>query len=356
MPSKKQVAIDAVLKATKLCEQVQAEMVSTDAIQKSDRSPVTVADFGSQALICKAIGDAFPEEVIVAEENAQSLKQNRHLLERVTDYVDRFCKEGSRHAVGGVCNSDMCRPHEAAVSAETVCEWIDQGSGEVGQSFWTLDPIDGTKGFLRGDQYAVALAWIVDGEVQLGVLGCPNLPHQLARMERETPRHGESRRGVVLQEDTARGCLFVAARGEGTALYTTTGTFLAKVRVSENARRLAESFESTHGDSDTHSNIAKQLGLTSPPLQMDSQAKYGIVARGEASLYIRLPNPAFPDYRECIWDHAAGLIVVEEAGGTVTDARGASLNFMNGRRMVENLGVVATNGDPLHNQVLSILS
>jgi len=345
MPSKKQIAIDAVLKATKLCEQVQAEKVSTDTTQKNDRSPVTVADFGSQALICKAIGDAFPEDVIVAEENAQSLKQNRHLLARVTDYVNRFCKEGSRHA-------PSCRPQESAVSAETVCEYIDRGNGEVGQNFWTLDPIDGTKGFLRRDQYAVALAWIVDGEIQLGVLGCPNLPHQLARAETDTPRH----ENLTLQEDVTRGCLFVAARGQGTALYTTTGTFLAKVHVSENAHRLAESFESTHGDSDAHSNIAKQLGLTAPPIQMDSQAKYGIVARGEASLYIRLPNPAFPDYRECIWDHAAGLIVVEEAGGTVTDARGAPLNFMTGRRMVENHGIVATNGNPLHTQVLSIVS
>ena len=42
-----------------LCEQVQAEMVSTDAIQKTDRSPVTVADFGSQALICEAIARLF---------------------------------------------------------------------------------------------------------------------------------------------------------------------------------------------------------------------------------------------------------------------------------------------------------
>ena len=360
MLSKKQIAIDAVVKATKLCEQVQAELVSTDAIQKNDRSPVTVADFGSQALICKAIGDAFPEDVIVAEENAQSLKQNSQLLERVTDYVNRFCKVGaiseSRLQTEGRRHAPSCCPQEAVVPAATVCKWIDRGNGEVGQSFWTLDPIDGTKGFLRRDQYAIALAWIVDGEVQLGVLGCPNLSHQLKSEETDTPRHGESHRGVALQEDAERGCLFVAARGQGTALYTTTGTFLAEVRVSENARRLAESFESTHSDSDAHSNIAKQLGLTAPPIQMDSQAKYGIVARGEASLYIRLPNPASPDYRECIWDHAAGLIVVEEAGGTVTDARGAPLNFMTGRRMVENRGIVATNGNPLHNQVLSILT
>ena len=95
---KKQIAIEAVLKAIQLCEQVQAEMVSTDAIQKADRSPVTVADFGSQALICKAIGDAFSDNPIVAEEDAQSLKENASLLKRVTDYVNRFCQDTSPSA------------------------------------------------------------------------------------------------------------------------------------------------------------------------------------------------------------------------------------------------------------------
>ena len=315
---KVQTTIDAVIKAMQLCEQVQAEMVPTDTIQKTDRSPVTVADFGSQALICKAIGDAFSDDVIVAEESAQALKENASLLERVTGYVNRFCKE---------------TPH----SAETVCEWIDRGSGEVGPNFWTLDPIDGTKGFLRRDQYAIALAYIVDGTVQLGVLGCPNLPYQLN------------------DEDAERGCLFVAIRGEGTRLYTKTGDFIEQVHVSEAAHRFAESFESTHGDSEAHGSIANALGITESPVRMDSQVKYGIVSRGEASLYIRLPNPAYPDYRECIWDHAAGLIVVEEAGGTVTDANGIPLNFLTGKRMHENRGVVATNGK-LHQHVLKALA
>jgi 3'(2'), 5'-bisphosphate nucleotidase len=315
---KVQTTIDAVIKAMQLCEQVQAEMVPTDTIQKTDRSPVTVADFGSQALICKAIGDAFPDDVIVAEESAQALKENASLLERVTGYVNRFCKD---------------TPH----SAETVCEWIDRGSGEVGPNFWTLDPIDGTKGFLRRDQYAIALAYIVNGTVQLGVLGCPNLPYQLN------------------DENAERGCLFVAIRGEGTRLYTKTGDFMEQVHVSEAAHRFAESFESTHGDSEAHGSIANALGITESPVRMDSQVKYGIVSRGEASLYIRLPNPAYPDYRECIWDHAAGLIVVEEAGGTVTDANGIPLNFLTGKRMHENRGVVATNGK-LHQHVLKALA
>ena len=318
MSLKKQIAIDAVLKAMRLCEHVQAEMVSTDAIQKVDRSPVTVADFGSQALICKAIGDAFPEDPIVAEEDAQALRENATLLERVTDYVNCFAEE--------------------TISAGTVCEWIDRGTGDVGEGFWTLDPIDGTKGFLRRDQYAIALAYIVDGIVQLGVLGCPNLPHRLKDSGTEQ-----------------RGCLFVAMRSEGTRLYTRAGDFLERVHVSEQVHCFAESVESTHGDSDAHGKIAEALGITGSPVRMDSQAKYGIVSRGEAALYIRLPNPAYPDYRECIWDHAAGLIVVQEAGGTVTDAHGAPLNFLTGKRMHENRGIVATN-TKLHQHVLKVIS
>ncbi len=315
---KKQTAIDAVLKAIRLCEQVQAEMVPTDAIQKTDRSPVTVADFGSQALICKAIGEVFPDDTIVAEESAEALQENVTLLKRVADYVNRF--------------SD-----ETTATTETVCEWINRGSGEVGPSFWTLDPIDGTKGFLRRDQYAIALAYIVEGVVQLGVLGCPNLPSRLD------------------DTDSECGCLFVAIRGQGTYLYTKTGEFLERVHVSETTHRFAESVESTHGDSEAHGKIANALGITEPPVRMDSQAKYGIVSRGGASLYIRLPNPAYPDYRECIWDHAAGLIVVEEAGGTVTDANGAPLNFLTGKRMHGNRGIVATNGK-LHQHVLKALA
>ena len=110
MVSEKQVAVDAVLKAAQLCQQVQADMVRTDSLEKADRSPVTVADFGSQALICKAIGDAFPEDVIVAEEDSQTLRTHPPLLERVTAYVSRFTED---------------------IPNRTICDWIDRGRGEI---------------------------------------------------------------------------------------------------------------------------------------------------------------------------------------------------------------------------------
>jgi 3'(2'), 5'-bisphosphate nucleotidase len=86
---------------------------------------------------------------------------------------------------------------------------------------------------------------------------------------------------------------------------------------------------------------------------MDSQAKYGAVARGEANLYLRLPWAELPDYRENIWDHAAGAIVVEEAGGRVTDIHGRPLDFV-GTKLTSNRGIVASNRT-LHEAVLRAL-
>ncbi len=308
--------MSAVFRAAQLCQQVQVDMVNTDAVEKADRSPVTVADFGSQALICQAISEAFPDDVIVAEEDSQALQENPQLMQRVTGYVDRFA---------------------AGISSDqTVRDWIDRGGGEVGERFWTLDPVDGTKGFLRGDQYAIALALIINGDVKLGVLGCPNLPQQL-----DDPQ-------------AQRGCLFVAEKDKGTQMLPLDGQDSERIYISHATHRFAESVESTHSDLDTHAQIAQQVGITNPPIRMDGQGKYGVLARGEASVYIRLPNPATPDYRECIWDHAAGMIVVEEAGGMVTDVDGRTLDFSQGRRLITNRGILATNGR-LHPQLLECI-
>jgi 3'(2'), 5'-bisphosphate nucleotidase len=82
--------------------------------------------------------------------------------------------------------------------------------------------------------------------------------------------------------------------------------------------------------------------------------KYGIVARGEAALYLRIPSPVEPYYKENIWDHAAGTIITEEAGGRVTDAFGKRLDFVSGIKMEKNYGVVVSNGH-LHDVVLGAL-
>jgi len=88
---------------------------------------------------------------------------------------------------------------------------------------------------------------------------------------------------------------------------------------------------------------------------MDSQAKYAAVAWGRAELYLRAPHPRTPDYREHIWDHAAGWLVVTEAGGRVTDVYGAPLDWTQGWRLANNIGVLASNGQ-LHDAALAALT
>jgi 3'(2'), 5'-bisphosphate nucleotidase len=86
---------------------------------------------------------------------------------------------------------------------------------------------------------------------------------------------------------------------------------------------------------------------------MDSQAKYALVARGDASYYLRLP--AAGRRLENIWDHAAGCLVVQEAGGKVTDLRGRPLDFRHGRRLTGNTGILASSGS-IHDTVLDALN
>src|SRR5690606_1688037 len=76
--------------------------------------------------------------------------------------------------------------------------------------------------------------------------------------------------------------------------------------------------------------------------RLDSQAKYAVVAAGEAEIYLRLTRHT--GYVENIWDHAAGALVVEEAGGKLTDLNGERLDFSRGPRLEKNVGIVASNG------------
>ena len=306
--------------AANLCREIQSEMV-TQALEKSDRSPVTVADFASQAVVARLLMDTFPQDPLIAEETSQTLRaaEGEKTLKAVTAYVARI--------------------HEGA-EPEDVCQWIDHGNGMTADRFWTLDPIDGTKGFLRGDQYVTALALLEAGQIAVGALGCPNLNNQL-----EPEIGGE---GVVV----------IAIRGQGCWALSMEGKPLGKLSVSmisdPGQARVLRSFESGHTDSGKLEEITEHLGTAHAPVLMDSQAKYALMAAGKGDLLFRLLSPAQPGYVEKIWDQAAGSIVVEEAGGKVTDLRGNTLDFTRGRGLTENIGVLASNGR-LHDDALEIV-
>ncbi len=317
----RQVALAAVRLAAHLSLAVRTERVSGEAMSKDDHSPVTIADFGAQALVCRALQGAFPADPIVGEEDSAALRDpaNATHLTQVTDYVRRFAPEAT---------------------PEIVCRWIDAGNGAIAPRFWTLDPIDGTKGFLRNDQYAIALALIERGLVQVSALACPALPVNLADPS-----------GPV-------GVIFVAVRGQGAWMSPLDSDTFTPLHVTPPADpirlRFAESVEAAHGDQSRQEALAQAVGLTQPSLRMDSQAKYGVLARGDAALYLRLPSPQNPGYRENIWDHAAGSLIVEEAGGRVTDMTGQPLEFASAVKMQRNRGVIVSNG-ALHAAVLAAL-
>lgn len=319
----KQAAIEAVIKAASLCTQVRADMVDLGTIEKGDKSPVTIADFGAQALVCQHIKAAFPNDPIVGEEDSADLQEpkNAEQLTKVKSYVQQA--------------------HPNATD-EDICAWIDAGNGSVAGRFWTLDPIDGTKGFLRNDQYAIALALIEDGVVQVAAMACPALPTSLDDPE------------------SSVGSLFVAVRGQGAEMASLADGVFAPIHVkassdSAEGLRFVESVESGHGNHELQEAIARAAGITREALRMDSQAKYGAVARGDAALYLRLPSPKYPDYAEKIWDHAAGSLVVQEAGGHVTDMHGKPLDFVSDYKMNDNTGVVVSAG-PFHDGVIQTLA
>ena len=196
--------------------------------------------------------------------------------------------------------------------------------------FWTLDPIDGTKGFLRGQQYAVALALVEHGKPIIGVLACPNLSRALdAPLDRADPA----------------GTVYVAVKGEGLEEHACVEPGSEPPRrlgrvdpLGDRPLRSCASVESAHSSVSDTDRLLQHVGASREVVRLDSSAKYAVVARGQADAYLRLPTRK--DYVERIWDHAAGSVVASEAGCIVTDLFGRELDFGQGRGLARNKGVI----------------
>ena len=115
------------------------------------------------------------------------------------------------------------------------------------------------------------------------------------------------------------------------------------VQIDVRKARAVESVESGHTDHSFSKSVLDRAGVGAESVRMDSQAKYVAVAMGRAEIYLR--NSRGEDYREKIWDHAAGVLIVKEAGGIVTDLNGNSLDFSLGERLESNRGVLAASPD-----------
>lgn len=297
--------------ASACCRAVASAAV--EAMAKGDKSPVTLADYASQAVILREVAVDFPDHGVISEEGAEHLRAN-----------------SDETGVAAILSAVATAGVEA--DFEQVCTWIDHAGVEDAEFVWCVDPIDGTKGFLRGDQYAVAIGILQNGLPVAGVLACPNLPVDLG------------------QPDGPRGVLYIAAQGQGCRRVPLDGGEATVARASETTDpahiRVLGSVESSHGDPKLVTDMMAAAGVDGGFVRYDSQVKYGIVAQGAAELYIRPRNR--PDYREKVWDHAGGAIVATEAGAIVTDLDGKSLDFSLGNALEENRGVLVASSAAIH--------
>lgn len=311
-------ALDAVAAACRVARTVQRG-AAAQQITKDDRSPVTVADFAVQAIVAMALRDSMPQVHIVGEERAGVLRQPEH------DAVRRAVVEAVR----------TVRPDAGDDDVLAAIDGCDHDA--TADSYWTLDPIDGTKGFLRGGQYAIALARLEGGRVVLGIMGCPNLS-----ADRQRPFDDPDPTGVIYVASEGGGCRQYAADSPGLDPTPVLNEHGLSAFNPGQIVRICESVESAHSRHTDSQRVASHLGLAVEYARLDSQCKYAVVARGQADAYLRMPTRK--DYVEKIWDHAAGSLIATQAGAVVTDLTGSPLDFGRGHRLEANRGVVCAVG------------
>ncbi|KAG4960512.1 hypothetical protein JHK82_037193 [Glycine max] len=362
-----EVAVRAVQMACSLCQRVQDTLISNartnhrQVQSKDDNSPVTVADWSVQAIVSWMLSECLGSQnvSIVAEEDAQTLSEANasELLEAVVETVNQCLAEAPRFGV---------QEPKSPLGTSDVLEIISRCNSTGGPTgrFWVLDPVDGTLGFVRGDQYAVALALIEDGEVKLGVLGCPNYPMRKEWLSYHHRYHRIiSKLTRPASETWNKGCVLYAKKGSEKAwmqpLLHVNKMFVwpnhaKQVSVSSiDNPALATFCEPVEKANSSHSftaGLAHSVGLRKQPLRVYSMVKYAAIARGDAEVFMKFARAG---YKEKIWDHAAGVIIIQEAGGMVTDAGGLPLDFSKGLYL-EGLdrGIVACSGATLHAKII----
>jgi len=318
-----EAALKSIKTAYSVCSDIQKKLKSSDSYIKSDKTPVTIADYCSQAVISIILNKLTPDVPILAEEDVIDLNSNKNsdIKKNILSYVKNIFPD---------------------FSDEAIIKAIGRGGTEqkFSDKFWVLDPVDGTKGFLRNGQYAIALALIEKGTVEIGVLGCPNLPENLKNPEKKT------------------GVIFFAEKGKGSKMFKYSSSAdhnIKPIKVSSRSKisdvSAAVSYESSHTNESFTETFLNNLGITDKIIKMDSQCKYALLASAQTDIYFRM-LPGKNSY-EKIWDHAAGTLIVKEAGGIVTDFNGKPIDFSQGKYLNKNCGILATNGF-IHEEILKI--
>ena len=186
-------------------------------------------------------------------------------------------------------------------------ETVDSPKRLEADEVWIVDPIDGTKEFIQGiPEFAISVGLAVGGRMRVGVIYNP-----------------------------AKDELFVAERGGGVRLNGEVAAVSARSEL-HGATLDASRSETRRGEFDRYRDSFDVLPMGSIAY------KLARVAAGRADLTWSL-GPKNE------WDIAAGVLLVQEAGGRATDPRGGAFRF--NRPATEVPGILATNGR-LHDRAL----
>lgn len=299
------VALKAIRQAALLCENLSSRGLTPQ--KKGDASPVTVADYAAQIVITDNLATHFPKDGICAEETLAVFRESTPALQE---------------AVRAECGPDIDLEAKLARNSSR-----GPSLGRV----WIIDPIDGTKGFLRKEAYCCVLALMEGTRCVLSVIACPNL-----------------------QAFSLEPTVYWAIAGAGAWSEPLGGGARRKLSVSK-IGQVSEGFFTEASDSNRASKEAAEkvrtsLGNSKPPLVAEGQVKHVLIASGLASAYVRVPKLGFsgPD---AIWDVAPGALLVVEAGGVATDRNGKSLDYSELPYLNHNSGMLLTNG-LIHNSIL----
>ncbi|KAF2117510.1 hypothetical protein BDV96DRAFT_643883 [Lophiotrema nucula] len=345
------LALRTVYAASRLTKDVLRSLNNNvSGIAKADDSPVTIADFAAQALIIGAVQAVYPDDAFVGEESSKQLRENDALAERVWQLVQRAStlEEADASQMSDVQhvqayeNSTTSQTSSGSLSfPRSKAEMLDLiDLGQTSQlregRVWVLDPVDGTATFMKGQQYAVALCLVLDGEQQVGVIGCPNLhvdfDSEFVGMKIHEDLVDEAEYGVVLSAVQGQGTYIRAMEPKGlgeprpishTQGYTSRD--LSTLNFVESA------VGATSLSQEEHRLVAESLGATPWPgtTIWSQQMKYVSLVLGASDVHLRIPKTK--DRFTMVWDHAGGHLLFTEAGGTIKDFDGKPIDFGQGR-------------------------
>lgn len=310
-----------------------------------DGSKTTLVHVSLMVMMAKMLQEAFPDDLILAEEDVEILNNDPEFACTVSDFLSEY----------GVI--------EEATPEKTV-GWYGRCGGalyakETPTRYWAVKPVDTTEEFRAMKQFCMTIVLIEEGQPKVAAMGCPVMAYD--HVSRSTP--------------SPRGCpIFFAVTGQGSytqhvIMEREEGVYKGlsfmrgwplKLDCQEKIKRGHDGLYDFLGSEQLHiamgkgyredifrdaERIGSNLGSQYPKYEMTPSAiKYAWLARGEADVCWELTNGLFDESTgsEHLVDHAAGCLIATEAGAELADLDGKPLEWV-GPILYKNRGLLATD-------------